>query len=517
VLVAALSIIVSFSGAGRPSLWYDEAATISAASRPLPELWAMLGNVDAVHGVYYLTMHGWLMHVAPTESLLRLSSALTVGLTAAGIVVLAKQLSTRSVALTAGVLFAVLPRVTWAGIEARSYALSMAVAVWLTVMCVSAARARRGWPWPLYCLALTLSALVNVYVLFIVAAHAVVIALITGRRSAVLGWLTATVIGIAAATPFLLFARTQLAQVSWIFPLGSHTFGDVFIEQYFDKSIPFAVLAAVAVVAALLFRRPGSRLPEGSGWQLVIVALTWIVVPTAALLGASAWWEPLYYPRYLTFTAPAMALLLGVCVVAIARSRWVIVAALAVFTVAAMPNYVVVQRGPYAKEGMDFSQVADVIDRYAAPGDCLVLDNTVTWKPGPIRPLTAARPETYAKLVDPGRGARAVDRKRLWDRHIPIWLWADRLPTCPVLWTVSERDTRLPDHQVGPALAPGPRLASAPAYQIPLRYGFHVVERWQFSFAQVAESIRTRPHWSPHTAMHHDAADAGPHGSRHPT
>jgi mannosyltransferase len=49
-----------------------------------------------------------------------------------------------------------------------------------------------------------------------------------------------------------------------------------------------------------------------------------------------------------------MALLLGVCSVAMAR---------------ATPNYSVVQRGPYTKEGMDFSQVADVIAAHSGPGD----------------------------------------------------------------------------------------------------------------------------------------------------
>ena len=28
------------------------------------------------------------------------------------------------------------------------------------------------------------------------------------------------------------------------------------------------------------------------------------------------------------------------------------------------------------------------------------------------------------------------------------------------------------------------------AYQVPSRFGFRVVERWQFSFAQVTKSIR---------------------------
>src|SRR5690349_9377770 len=68
LIVGVLAAAVSLVGAGRPSFWYDEAATISASySRTLPELWRMLANVDVVHGLYYLTMHGWFQLFAPTE------------------------------------------------------------------------------------------------------------------------------------------------------------------------------------------------------------------------------------------------------------------------------------------------------------------------------------------------------------------------------------------------------------------------------------------------------------------
>jgi mannosyltransferase len=55
---------------------------------------------------------------------------------------------------------------------------------------------------------------------------------------------------------------------------------------------------------------------------------------------------------------------------------------------------------------------------------------------------------------------------------------------------VSERDSALPERQSGPALDPGPRLKRAPAYQVPQRLGFHIIERWQFNFAQVVRSTR---------------------------
>ena len=79
--------------------------------------------------------------------------------------------------------------------------------------------------------------------------------------------------------------------------------------------------------------------------------------------------EPIYYPRYLCYTSPAMAASAG----RLHRRRhrkpangsprcW------PSFALAATPNYLLVQRGPYAKEGMDYSQVADVITEHAVPG-----------------------------------------------------------------------------------------------------------------------------------------------------
>ena len=483
--VAVLAITVSAAGAARPSLWFDEAATISAATRSVPALWRMVGNIDAVHGLYYLLMHGWFAVFPATEFASRLSSALAVGLAAAGVVVLGRQISTRAVAVTAGLVFAILPRVTWAGMETRSYALSMAVAVWLTVFCVAAARRGQARWWLGYGLLLTGATLLNVFVLLIVPAHGVAVVAFGRSPTTWRAWAVAASVSTAVTVPFLLFSQSQLFQVGWISALGAHTVGQVLGVQYFDLSLPSAVLAGVILTGGIA---RGLRTADPNPGRLVWLTVTWMVVPTAILLGYSALQHPIYYPRYLTFTTPAAALLLGLCVVAIGRSRAGIAVALTVCAAVAAPNYLA-QRGPYAKADMDYSAVADVIDRYAAPGDCLVLDNSATWKPGPIRPLTAARPAVYAKLRDYGRGRTALQRNRLWDSHIAIWAWADKLPDCPALWTVSERDATLPDRQRGSSLEPGPRLGRAMAYQVPSRFGFHVVQRWQFSFAQVTKSV----------------------------
>jgi mannosyltransferase len=486
-LVAVFAVAVSAAGAARPSLWFDEAATISASTRTLPQLWGLLGNIDAVHGAYYLLMHGWFAVFPATEFWSRFSSCLAVGLAAAGVVALARRFVGRSSAVTAGIVFAIMPRITWAGIEARSYALTAAVAVWLTVLLVESTRRRRRGLWACYGVGMALATVLNVFMVLLVLVHAAYVVNLHARRSAP-AWAVAAGAAIVAVAPFLFFCRTQIAQVHWISPLSAGTVGEILGKQYFDQSVAFAVCAALILLLPLLFRR--LRPTEPGARDLIRLAVAWMVLPTAVMLVYSAVAEPIYYPRYLTYTSPAMALLLGVCIVAIVRSRERATAVVAVLAVAATPNFLFGQRGPYAKEGMDFSQVADVVTAHAAPGDCLIMDNTTTWLPGPIRPLTAARPAAYAPLVDPGRGMRAADRNRLWDAHLGIWGVADQIRRCTVLWTVSQRDPSVPDRESGAALDPGPRLRRAPAYQVPERMGFHVVERWQFNFAQIVKSTR---------------------------
>lgn len=495
VLVAALTATVSFAGAGRPSLWFDEAATISASSdRSLTELWRLLGNIDAVHGLYYLLMHGWFAIVSPTESSVRVPSCLAVAVAAAGVVVLAKHVSTRSVAVCAGVAFAILPRTTWAGIEARPYAFAAAAAVWLTVLFVAAARRNRAALWLPYALALLLAILLNVYVLLLILAHGAMLPLFSSRRSAAIWWAATSAVVVAVLTPFLILGHSQIEQVHWISPLSWNTFYEVGVNQYFDDSLPFAIIAGFVITVGFLTRRWGAAPPNTGDRRLVLMALAWMVIPTGAVVIYSAFSDPIYYPRYLCFTAPAMALLLGSCIVTIARTPARITGVLVVLAVAATPTYLFEQRGPYAKEGMDSSQIADLVSGHAAPGDCLLLDHTVSWKPGPIHAVVAARPAVYEDLEQLSMGESAISRGRLWAAHIETYRVADRISDCTVLWAISDRDTTLPDHASGGSLPAGPAFVDAPAFQIPRSLGFGLVERWQFNFAQVTKA--TRWSWS---------------------
>ena len=161
--VAVLAAVIGAVGAGHPSLWFDESATISSAGRSIPELWRLVGHIDAVHGLFYLLMHGWFC-LCPADRVLVTGAELPGrryrGRRRGGprqAISAAKHRGLR------GIVFALLPRVTWAAVEARSYALQAVAAVWLTVLLITAIRRHRWWLWALYALALMVAILLNIY------------------------------------------------------------------------------------------------------------------------------------------------------------------------------------------------------------------------------------------------------------------------------------------------------------------------------------------------------------------
>jgi mannosyltransferase len=491
LIVGVLGAAVSLGGAARPSFWYDEAATISASySRSLPQLWQMLGNVDAVHGLYYLLMHGWFQVFPPTEFWSRVPSGLAVGVAAAGVVVLGRQFSSRTVAVSSGVLCAILPRATWAGIEARPYALSMMAAVWLTVLLVHTTRRNNVWLWLSYAIALAASVLLDVYLALMLLAHSAFVLICRRSRTVLIRFAIASVAACGAVAPFVLEAMGQVHQVIWIAPVGHRTFEDVAIQQYFERSPPFTIVSALVIATVIvLWLCTSARVVQGDR-QLLTLAMAWLVIPTAVILVWSAYVVPIYTPRYLCFTAPAIALLLGVCIGALAVKPWVAAAVLSAFALAAAPNYLLVQRGPYAKYGMDYSQVADLITAKAAPGDCLLVNDTVTFMPAPMRPLLAARPDTYRPLVDLSLWQRATDRNDVFDTNLIPEATAGPLSDCHVVWIITQADPAQPAHEQDPLLPPGPLFGGTTAFSVPRDLGFRLTDRWQFNLVQVIRATK---------------------------
>ena len=173
--------------AARP-YWGDEADTVSAVSRSVPQLFRLLGHIDAVHGFYYLLL--WpVARVAGTgEFWTRLPSALAMAAAAAGVTAIGRRLASRQAGLCAGLIFAVLPTVTVQGHDARPYAMVTAAAVLASYLLVRAAHdPRRRW-FAAYGLSLVLVGYVQLFGLLLVPAHAVALAGLCRRAQRGSAW-----------------------------------------------------------------------------------------------------------------------------------------------------------------------------------------------------------------------------------------------------------------------------------------------------------------------------------------
>jgi mannosyltransferase len=149
-----------------------------------------------------------------------------------------------------------------------------------------------------------------------------------------------------------------------------------------------------------------------------------------------------------------------------------------------------VQRSPYAKYGMDYSQVADLITANSSAGDCLLVNDTVTFMPAPMRPLLAARPDAYRTLIDLSLWQRATDRKDVFDTNLIPEVVADPLSHCGVVWIITQADASRPAYEQAAALPPGQLFGNTPAFRVPEGLGFRLVQRWQFNLVQVIRATR---------------------------
>jgi mannosyltransferase len=87
--------------------------------------------------------------------------------------------------------------------------------------------------------------------------------------------------------------------------------------------------------------------------------------------------------------------------------------------------------------------------------------------PAPMRPLLAARPDAYTKLIDLSLWQRATDRNDVFDTNLIPEVIAGPLSGCGVVWIITQADPSMPAHEQGPALAPGPVFAASPAFSVP--------------------------------------------------
>ncbi|MGX9296733.1 glycosyltransferase family 39 protein [Tsukamurella paurometabola] len=532
-VLALLGVLLSLWHGGRPSVWFDELATGSAVDRSPGELWHLLTNIDAVHGLYYWGVRTFSLAFGVDETALRAFSALGVGAATAACYVLARRLGGETFALVAGVITLVLPRLTWSGVEARSYSWVIASAALVLIaahraassaVAAGTASGRRGDPltraWLAYGAALLLATVLFLYSATLVLAVAVVFLADerTRTRAVLRPAAIASAAAVVLASPVVILAATQRDQVAWLRWPGWRIFQNVLVDQWFDHSTAFAVAAwlVIAVAALLWWRRgigsarardggPADAAPSGmSPTDLASVlryGLAGALVPLAAILLVSPV-VPSYVGRYVSFTVPGVVLVLAAAVTTVARllprPRVAGAALLVVLAVTAIPGYLW-QHSPLSKPGgSDFSYAARYIRDNARPGDCVFFQVQPSWAWPSLRIAHDGLPGMFDGLHDMGNDGDRREEGKLWDKEKGVNQWASwAADECTAAWVLTdadraEDDFRQENGNLWWTFRPFQFMGTD--MQVSLDYGgLAVVHQEQFHILQVVHLVQPPP------------------------
>ncbi|GAA2073625.1 hypothetical protein GCM10009840_03650 [Pseudolysinimonas kribbensis] len=422
LLVGIIAVAVAAIGSWIPSLWGDEAASLLSAERSIPSLLLEISHVDAVHGTYYLFLHFWIQLFGTTPFAIRFPSALAIGAAAAAVVLIGARLRSVPVGVTAGLICAVLPRITYIGEEARSYAFSAAIAAWLSLILIVALtrHGKNRGVWIAYGAVLAVGVYMFLYLGLIAVAQGLVLLIAARRRRILIPWAIATACALVAAAPVIVAALFERNQIAYLATRTEITADSVLVTIWFGQ-IPFAIIGWLLTVAGLAIALVPwiRRRPESPRSPIGLLVASWFLVPSAILIGTS----PIvadFTARYLALCSPAVALLMSLPLAALA-TRWRPALALgtAVVVGVAIAPWVS-QRGPYAKNNSDWAVISADLQRVTHPGDAVVFDESV--RPSRRTRLALRTYPVSVQLRDPTLG-------------VPFWqntTWHDDALTIPV-------------------------------------------------------------------------------------
>ncbi|HYK28382.1 MAG TPA: glycosyltransferase family 39 protein [Streptosporangiaceae bacterium] len=315
--VAGLWGIVRDSAMGN-----DEVATHWAALLSLHELAHLLRHVDAVHGLYYLIMHFWVV-VGSSPTAMRIPSVISMVVAAGLIAVIGRRLTGSAWAgVFAGLIMAVTPSIVYYAQTARSYALVFACVVGSTLALLHAMNAEHSPAgpaarprWVAYAALIALGGYLNEMSLLVLAAHAVTVLLARYGKASIKHWLVAGGCGAILVLPLAALSVRQQGAIGWIHRPGLDALRTLFHNYFGATAAAGLIVFALAVIAIVPARDPDSR--SSSAWwsaggvSLQSVALPLLVLPAFLLLVESLVAHPLYVDRYVLYGEAGAALLAG--------------------------------------------------------------------------------------------------------------------------------------------------------------------------------------------------------------
>jgi mannosyltransferase len=312
---------------GVPQLWRDELASWSAASRTLPQLWAMVHNIDAVLGIYYLGLHLWMAVFGESATSMRLPSVIAMAAAAAVVALIGRRLGGRLAGLASGLVFAVIPSVSRYAQEARPYAFATFFAALATLLFLRAMERPRWSRWTVYAVVLAAAGAANLIAVCVAAGHLLIVLWDFSQRTVRVGgdgsvdsgkrlpgarpapegtpgllvrrFCLSAVLGAILVSPLVIAGHTQQGwqigqqatpHVAELIGIS----GGLWVELF--SSVPVAVVVILLAIAAL-FAAPDARRRVIAGYALAF-AIGPVVAVWAISRGPDSYWTY----RYMLFS-----------------------------------------------------------------------------------------------------------------------------------------------------------------------------------------------------------------------
>ncbi|MEU3886421.1 glycosyltransferase family 39 protein [Streptomyces sp. NPDC029041] len=281
----------------RGGMWGDESVTFQVAQRTVPQIWRLLHDVDAVHGVYYLFMHA-VLAVHPDEVVLRLPSVCAATATAGLVAALGARLAGPRVGLGAGALYAITPMTGHYAQEGRSYALVAGGVAGATLLLLRAVEGPGPRAWWGYGTVIALTCALHELAVPVLGAHALTLALLRVPRRVWSGWGRAAGAATLLLLPLVWVSQGQAGQVAWLVPPGWDRVDRLARNFAPGPAGPVFWGASLLMILGLRERRTAA------------VAAPLLLVPPGILMTVSQV-RPLYHDRYVLYALAGASLLVA--------------------------------------------------------------------------------------------------------------------------------------------------------------------------------------------------------------
>jgi mannosyltransferase len=359
-VVSVVAVVLGLIRLGTPSLWVDESFTAQAVRQHL------LSPENQYHWLYYAAITPWTLVAGTSEWALRLPSVLASAVACALLVVLARPVLGRRVALVGGLFLATSPFIVQWSQQARSYSFVLAAGVLATLLLFRAIGAGSRGAWVGYGLGLTLVFVLQpVSALVLVPGHLVLG--LRERRAALPHGLLAVCLVIVLGVPWAFFRARQTPVDNWL----ERPSPEVAARALLDISGALGVGLALSIIGLVMLRR------QGRGGDAVWLG-TWAFAPFALALAAS-FVRPVFLDRYLITAAPAFALLAAAALFAVSRRvAGVLVVVALTATIGGLAHWYSTGANNWRGEG--WRSAVATVERRADKGDAIVV---VPWWAAP--------------------------------------------------------------------------------------------------------------------------------------